>query len=270
MLVTTIFNNVKLSKNDIHYHKKKVIRDLTELFILTMLTLVLVFNYLNFLGIDMKQTLIISVILAATVFVINIVINRHIFFDSVIENMTNSNDNIFNSVPSAYKLMKNDQQNFNFSDKFSFSLFERSPPMTKVEQDMIVTEDMQFNDSRKVPLKLHVVFKDDLEKINNNSNNNSNKTTTGMLGTTTGMSGTTTGMSITTQAPTTQAPTTTGMLGTTTGMSGTTTGMLGTTTGMLGTTTGMLGTTTGMLGTTTGMSGTTTQAPTTQAGTTTV
>ena len=208
MLVTTIFNNVKLSKNDIHYHKKKVIRDLTELFILTMLTLVLVFNYLNFLGIDMKQTLIISVILAATVFVINIIINRHIFFGSVIENMTNSNDNIFNSVPSAYKLMKNDQQNFNFSDKFSFSLFERSPPMTKVEQDMIVTEDMQFNDSRKVPLKLHVVFKDDLESINNNSNNNSNKTTTGMLGTTTGMLGTTTGMSGTTQAPTTQAPTT--------------------------------------------------------------
>ena len=118
MLVTTIFNNVKLSKNDAHYNKKKIIRDLTELFILTILTLVLVFNYLKFLGIDMKQTLLISIFLAASVFVLNIVINRHVLFGSVIENMTNKNDNIFNSVPSAYKLMGNYQQKHNFDNKY--------------------------------------------------------------------------------------------------------------------------------------------------------
>ena len=39
MLVTTIFNNVQLPKTaeDPHYEKKIIIRDLTELFILTTL-----------------------------------------------------------------------------------------------------------------------------------------------------------------------------------------------------------------------------------------
>ena len=67
MLVTTIFNNVHLPKND-PKKKKIIIRDLTELFILTTLTLVLVYNYLQFLGIKMRKTLILSIFVSRMCF----------------------------------------------------------------------------------------------------------------------------------------------------------------------------------------------------------
>ena len=181
MLVTTIFNNVQLPKEDPHYEKKIIIRDLTELFILTTLTLVLVYNYLQFLGIKMRKTLIISIIVAGCVFVFNIILNRKVLFSkksNSIEHMSNISDNMnlvegnyennnnsaFSSIPAAYKLMKNDENIFNFANKYSFSLFERSRPMTKVEKSMISVEDMKFNDPRNDPLRLHVVFKKDYEE----------------------------------------------------------------------------------------------------------
>ena len=171
MLVTTIFNNVHLPKNDPHYKKKIIVRDLTELFILTTLTLVLVYNYLQFLGIKMRKTLTISIIIAGCVFISNIIFNRETLFGNI-EHMTNINSNdiednresVFSSVPAAYKLMENDENIFNFADKYSFSLFERSRPMTKVEKSMIETEEMKFNEPRNEPLKLHVVFKKDYEE----------------------------------------------------------------------------------------------------------
>lgn len=171
MLVTTIFNNVHLPKNDPHYKKKIIVRDLTELFILTTLTLVLVYNYLQFLGIKMRKTLIISIIIAGCVFISNIIFNRETLFGNI-EHMSNINSNdiednresVFSSVPAAYKLMENDENIFNFADKYSFSLFERSRPMTKVEKSMIETEEMKFNEPRNEPLKLHVVFKKDYEE----------------------------------------------------------------------------------------------------------
>jgi len=172
MLVTTIFNNVHLPKNDPHYKKKIIIRDLTELFILTTLTLVLVYNYLQFLGIKMRKTLVLSIIVAGCVFITNIIFNRKTLFGANIEHMSNINSNdlednresVFSSVPAAYKLMENDENIFNFADKYSFSLFERSRPMTKVEKSMIETEEMKFNEPRNEPLKLHVVFKKDYEE----------------------------------------------------------------------------------------------------------
>lgn len=174
MLVTTIFNNVHLPKNDPHYKKKIIVRDLTELFILTTLTLVLVYNYLQFLGIKMRKTLIISIIIAGCVFISNIIFNRETLFGNNVntEHMTNINSNdiednresVFSSVPAAYKLMENDENIFNFADKYSFSLFERSRPLTKVEKSMIETEEMKFNEPRNEPLKLHVVFKKDYEE----------------------------------------------------------------------------------------------------------
>ena len=171
MLVTTIFNNVHLPKNDPHYKKKIIVRDLTELFILTTLTLVLVYNYLQFLGIKMRKTLTISIIIAGCVFISNIIFNRETLFGNI-EHMTNINSNdiednresVFSSVPAAYKLMENDENIFNFANKYSFSLFERSRPMTKVEKSMIETEEMKFNEPRNEPLKLHVVFKKDYEE----------------------------------------------------------------------------------------------------------
>ena len=171
MLVTTIFNNVHLPKNDPHYKKKIIVRDLTELFILTTLTLVLVYNYLQFLGIKMRKTLIISIIIAGCVFISNIIFNRETLFGNI-EHMSNINSNdiednresVFSSVPAAYKLMENDENIFNFADKYSFSLFERSRPMTKVEKSMIEMEEMKFNEPRNEPLKLHVVFKKDYEE----------------------------------------------------------------------------------------------------------
>ena len=171
MLVTTIFNNVHLPKNDPHYKKKIIVRDLTELFILTTLTLVLVYNYLQFLGIKMRKTLTISIIIAGCVFISNIIFNRETLFGNI-EHMTNINSNdiednresVLSSVPAEYKLMENDENIFNFADKYSFSLFERSRPMTKVEKSMIETEEMKFNEPRNEPLKLHVVFKKDYEE----------------------------------------------------------------------------------------------------------
>ena len=171
MLVTTIFNNVHLPKNDPHYKKKIIVRDLTELFILTTLTLVLVYNYLQFLGIKMRKTLTISIIIAGCVFISNIIFNRETLFGNI-EHMTNINSNdiednresVFSSVPAAYKLMENDENIFNFADKYSFSLFEKSRPKTKVEKSMIETEEMKFNEPRNEPLKLHVVFKKDYEE----------------------------------------------------------------------------------------------------------
>lgn len=174
MLVTTIFNNVHLPKDDPHYKKKIIVRDLTELFILTTLTLVLVYNYLQFLGFKMRKTLTISIIIAGCVFISNIIFNRETLFGNNvnIEHMSNINSNdiednresVFSSVPAAYKLMENDENIFNFANKYSFSLFERSRPMTKVKKSMIETEEMKFNEPRNEPLKLHVVFKKDYEE----------------------------------------------------------------------------------------------------------
>ena len=85
MLVTTIFNNLYLPKNDPHYKKKIIIRDLTELFILyNTYALVLVYNYLQFLGIKMRKTLILS-IFTGCVFISNIILNRKTLFGSNIE-----------------------------------------------------------------------------------------------------------------------------------------------------------------------------------------
>ena len=129
----------------------------------------------------MRKTLIISIIVAGCVFVFNIILNRKVLFSkksNSIEHMSNISDNMnlvegnyennnnsaFSSIPAAYKLMKNDENIFNFANKYSFSLFERSRPMTKVEKSMISVEDMKFNDPRNDPLRLHVVFKKDYEE----------------------------------------------------------------------------------------------------------
>ena len=128
-------------------------------------------NKIQFLGFKMRKTLTISIIIAGCVFISNIIFNRETLFGNI-EHMTNINSNdiednresVFSSVPAAYKLMENDENIFNFADKYSFSLFERSRPMTKVEKSMIETEEMKFNEPRNEPLKLHVVFKKDYEE----------------------------------------------------------------------------------------------------------
>ena len=76
MLVSQIFNSIKIPKGVSHYKKRLLIRDLMELSFMTLLIFLLSLNYLEFMGLDFKSSLKWSLMIVLIV-IIGYVVNNY-------------------------------------------------------------------------------------------------------------------------------------------------------------------------------------------------
>jgi hypothetical protein len=149
MLVSQIFNAIKIPKGVPHYHKRLVIRDLIELTFMSLVIYLLSLNYLEFMGLNIKLASYWSLLIIAVVIVGYLVTN----YKTIMEGF--NNNNISGYLAENYSLGRNPESIYRFNNLYPFSLDERGVSMPN--NDMINVSEAEFNNNSPQK-KLHVTF----------------------------------------------------------------------------------------------------------------
>lgn len=154
MLVSQIFNAIKIPKGVPHYHKRLVIRDLIELTFMSLVIYLLSLNYLEFMGLNIKSASYWSLLIIAVVIVGYLVTNYKTIMEGF-NNNKNNNNNISGYLAENYSLGRNPESIYRFNNLYPFSLDEHGVSMPN--NDMINVSEAEFNNNSPQK-KLHVTF----------------------------------------------------------------------------------------------------------------
>lgn len=149
MLVSQIFNAIKIPKGVPHYHKRLVIRDLIELTFMSLVIYLLSLNYLEFMGLNIKSASCWSLLIIAVVIVGYLVTN----YKTIMEGF--KNNNISGYLAENYSLGRNPESIYRFNNLYPFSLDERGVSMPNNEMVNVTEAEFNNNSPQK---KLHVTF----------------------------------------------------------------------------------------------------------------
>ena len=151
MLVSQIFNSIKIPKGVSHYKKRLLIRDLMELCFMTLVIFLLSLNYLEFMGLTVKSSLKWSSIIVIIV-IVGYVINN---YKQIMEGFNNDKNNISGYIADNYSFGKNPEAVYRFNHLYPFSLDDRGKHVPS--DKMISVSEAEFNNN--VPQKkLQVIF----------------------------------------------------------------------------------------------------------------
>ena len=156
MLVSQIFNSIKIPKGVSHYKKRVIIKDLMELCFMTLVIFLLSLNYLEFMGLDFKCSLKWSLMIVLLVIVGYVVSNYKEIMEGFSENIENNDkNNVSGYIAENYSFGKNPESIYRFIHLYPFSL-DDSGEGTSSNQQITVSE-AEFN-SDGPQKKLQVVF----------------------------------------------------------------------------------------------------------------
>jgi len=159
MLVSQIFNSIKIPKGVSHYKKRVIIKDLMELCFMTLVIFLLSLNYLEFMGLDFKCSLKWSLMIVLLVIVGYVVSNYKEIMEGFTENKENKENNDKNNISGYiagnYSFGKNPEAVYRFNHLYPFSLDERGTNIPSNKQ--ITVSEAEFN-SDGPQKKLQVTF----------------------------------------------------------------------------------------------------------------
>lgn len=116
ILVTIIFENIKLDKDDKNYSKKKIFKVLGEFLTLLLLISMLTYNYLVFLSVSKNKSLRLSILVSMFISLGYVGFNWGLIKNLKLENFS------FSKIPSLYKNRKHYDNLFRHPDLYPFSL----------------------------------------------------------------------------------------------------------------------------------------------------
>ena len=151
MLVSQIFNSIKIPKGVSHYKKRLIIKDLMELCFMTLVIFLLSLNYLEFMGLDFKCSLKWSLMIVLLVIVGYVVSN----YKEIMEGFTENNNNVSGYIAENYSSGKNPESIYRFNYLYPFSLDDSGEGTSSNKQ--ITVSEAEFN-SDGPQKKLHITF----------------------------------------------------------------------------------------------------------------
>ena len=156
MLVSQIFNSIKIPKGVSHYKKRVIIKDLMELCFMTLVIFLLSLNYLEFMGLDFKCSLKWSLMIVLLVIVGYVVSNYKEIMEGFSENIENNDkNNVSGYIAENYSFGKNPESIYRFNHLYPFSLDDSGEDTSSNKQ--ITVSEAEFN-SDGPQKKLQVVF----------------------------------------------------------------------------------------------------------------
>ena len=151
MLVSQIFNSIKIPKGVSHYKKRVIIKDLMELCFMTLVIFLLSLNYLEFMGLDFKCSLKWSLMIVLLVIVGYVVSN----YKEIMEGFTENKNNVSGYIAENYSSGKNLESIYRFNHLYPFSLDDSGEGTSSNKQ--ITLSEAEFN-SDGPQKKLHITF----------------------------------------------------------------------------------------------------------------
>ena len=159
MLVSQIFNSIKIPKGVSHYKKRLIIKDLMELCFMTLVIFLLSLNYLEFMGLNFKCSLKWSLMIVLLVIVGYVVSNYKEIMEGFTENIenieNNENNNVSGYIAENYSSGKNPESIYRFNHLYPFSLDDSGEGTSSNKQ--ITVSEAEFN-SDGPQKKLHITF----------------------------------------------------------------------------------------------------------------
>ena len=151
MLVSQIFNSIKIPKGVSHYKKRLIIKDLMELCFMTLVIFLLSLNYLEFMGLDFKCSLKWSLMIVLLVIVGYVVSN----YKEIMEGFTENKNNVSGYIAENSSFGKNLESIYRFNHLYPFSLDDSGEGTSSNKQ--ITVSEAEFN-SDGPQKKLHITF----------------------------------------------------------------------------------------------------------------
>ena len=159
MLVSQIFNSIKIPKGVSHYKKRLIIKDLMELCFMTLVIFLLSLNYLEFMGLNFKCSLKWSLMIVLLVIVGYVVSNYKEIMEGFTENIENieniENNDVSGYIAENYSFGKNLESIYRFNHLYPFSLDDSGEGTSSNKQ--ITVSEAEFN-SDGPQKKLHITF----------------------------------------------------------------------------------------------------------------
>lgn len=170
ILVTALFKNIHFSRQDKHYKNKELVRDVLEAILLVSVIFLLVYKYLQFVGISNKNSYKSAMVVVVVTLIVYGGINYNFFRAVYNENFSCktiddlqkkdieflTDDKAFSMVTSRDRMECSGKDIYAFGNLYPFhSIDIRNLPGHR--EEMVETVTAEFNSDKKNNFKLDVV-----------------------------------------------------------------------------------------------------------------